>query len=150
MADPLPGGGARYPAEPHLAHAATGYAFADDASEEDVVLKTSFMVDPEAMDEETAARRAAATRRDASFRLISEEPLFKSGEGESAESDARRATVRLGLDPMYPVIDCSFGDEGADDEDERVEELLEKYGAAAERDGVMIVAEGDDDGDDAT
>ena len=53
---------------------------------------------------------------------------------------------------MYPVIDCSFGDEGADDEDERVEELLEKYGAAAGRDGVekKIVAEGDDDGDDAT
>ena len=156
VADPLPGGGARYPAEPHLAHAATGYAFADDASEEDasdtdaLLNASSFMVDPEAMDEETAARRAAATRRDAASRLISEEPFPKSGEGESAESDARRATVRAGLDPMYPVIDCSFGDEGADDEDERVEELLEKYGAAAGRDRVKIVAEGDDDGDDAT
>ena len=160
VADPLPGGGARYPAEPHLAHAATGYAFADDASEEDasdtdaLLNASSFMVDPEAMDEETAARRAATTRRDAALRLISEEPsvapTFLSGEGESAESDARRATVRAGLDPMYPVIDCSFGDEGADDEDERVEELLEKYGAAAGRDRVKIVAEGDDDGDDAT
>jgi hypothetical protein len=34
---------------------------------------------------------------------------------------------------MYPVIDCSFEDEGADDEDERVEELLEKYGGGDDR-----------------
>jgi hypothetical protein len=36
---------------------------------------------------------------------------------------------------MYPVIDCSFEDEGADDEDERVEELLEKYGGGDDRGG---------------
>jgi hypothetical protein len=50
---------------------------------------------------------------------------------------------------MYPVIDCSFEDEGADDEDERVEELVEKY---AENDAGRnaVVAEEDDDADDAT
>ena len=169
VADPLPGGGARYPAEPHLAHAATGYAFADDAendpgsdtSDTDALLNaSSLMVDPEAMDEETAARRAAATRRDAAFRLtenaegassFSEREPFVAdgGEYKSTESDARRATVRAGLDPMYPVIDCSFEDEGADDEDERVEELVEKY---AENDAGRnaVVAEEDDDADDAT
>jgi hypothetical protein len=169
VADPLPGGGARYPAEPHLAHAATGYAFADDAendpgsdtSDTDALLNaSSLMVDPEAMDEETAARRAAATRRDAAFRLTEKaegassfserEPFVADGgEYKSTESDARRATVRAGLDPMYPVIDCSFEDEGADDEDERVEELVEKY---AENDAGRnaVVAEEDDDADDAT
>ena len=168
VADPLPGGGARYPAEPHLAHAATGYAFGDEyhspnasekseASDTDALLDaSSLMVDPESMDGETAARAAAATRRDALFRLEDESRRGErnvgnvgdgAADGEAEAEETRetrgvsssfsprrvanlRAAVRAGLDPMYPVIDCSFEDEGADDEDERVEELLEKYGGA--------------------
>ena len=192
VADPLPGGDARYPAEPHLAHAATGYAFADDldasdaeaeaaASDVDALLDaSSLMVDPESMDGETAARAAAATRRDALFRLSGEgsgsPPADRTAEDEADEADAPhgsigappvasaadaeemrapssastnarasrlRAAVRAGLDPMYPVIDCSFEDEGADDEDERVEELLEKYGGGG--DGVASSPEKDDE-----
>ena len=169
VADPLPGGGARYPAEPHLAHAATGYAFGDEyhspnasekseASDTDALLDaSSLMVDPESMDGETAARAAAATRRDALFRLEDESrrgdvanvgnggdgDACADGEAEAEESSSfsprrvanLRAAVRAGLDPMYPVIDCSFEDEGADDEDERVEELLEKYGGGDDRGG---------------
>ena len=182
VADPLPGGGARYPAEPLLAHAATGYAFADDldasdaeaeaeASDTDALLDaSSLMVDPESMDGETAARAAAATRRDALFRLSGESfgsgssradraakvdshereprscestPVEGAADAEETSSNPRRAFVRAGLDPMYPVIDCSFEDEGADDEDERVEELLGKYGGGG--DDVASSPERDDE-----
>ena len=133
------------------------------------------MVDPESMDGETAARAAAATRRDALFRLEDESRRGErnvgnvgdgAADGEAEAEETRetrgvsssfsprrvanlRAAVRAGLDPMYPVIDCSFEDEGADDEDERVEELVEKY---AENDAGRnaVVAEEDDDADDAT
>ena len=56
-----------------------------------------------------------------------------------------RAAVRAGLDPMYPVIDCSFEDEGADDEDERVEELLEKYGGGDNRVAAEVLLRQEDD-----
>ena len=183
VADPLPGGGARYPAEPHLAHAATGYAFGDEyhspnasekseASDTDALLDaSSLMVDPESMDGETAARAAAATRRDALFRLEDESRRGErnvgnvgdgAADGEAEAEETRetrgvsssfsprrvanlRAAVRAGLDPMYPVIDCSFEDEGADDEDERVEELLEKYGGGDDRVAAEVLLREEDD-----
>ena len=183
VADPLPGGGARYPAEPHLAHAATGYAFGDEyhspnasekseASDTDALLDaSSLMVDPESMDGETAARAAAATRRDALFRLEDESRRGErnvgnvgdgAADGEAEAEETRetrgvsssfsprrvanlRAAVRAGLDPMYPVIDCSFEDEGADDEDERVEELLEKYGGGDNRVAAEVLLREEDD-----
>lgn len=134
--DPLPGGYAVYPAEPHLAHAGTGLEYVDsdgsddDASERDDetsaergnrrgtdsetelehLLAADLMVDPSEMDGETACRAAAASRRAEAFRL-------SNGD---AKCDAS---------PLYPVIDFSFHDEGEDELDEFVEECVERYPA---------------------
>lgn len=119
VADPLPGGNIRYPAQPQLAHASTGYEFADsddDALSEtantpaalnalgsdsetelETLLNLDLMVDPTTMEPEYAARAAAACRRDALSRLRSSHDRGEAEETQIEESSNGVSPARADL-----------------------------------------------------
>ena len=115
-ADPLPGASVGYPGEPMLEFATTGTGEAspeaspgaeaenDDDDEADALLRAPLMVDPETMDGETAARAAAAARRDALARYAGAgaarrrrrrvERRARAGKSCSAPPCARGGSIR--------------------------------------------------------
>ena len=142
-ADPLPGASVGYPGEPMLEFATTGTGEAspeaspgaeaenDDDDEADALLRAPLMVDPETMDGETAARAAAAARRDALARYAGAGAVppapTEGGETRASREELLRAAVRAGLDPMFPIIDDVGGDEDGLSAEEEDADVLEKY-----------------------
>ena len=143
-ADPLPGASVGYPGEPMLEFATTGTGEAspeaspgaeaendDDDDEADALLRAPLMVDPETMDGETAARAAAAARRDALARYAGAGAVppapTEGGETRASREELLSAAVRAGLDPMFPIIDDVGGDEDGLSAEEEDADVLEKY-----------------------
>ena len=131
----LTGLGAGSPPEGGGGEPAPGPSDGSDGSggsgdEADALLRSNPMVDPETMDGETAARAAAATRRETLRRFGGAGAAASPpAEGETRERREAllRAAVRAGLDPMFPVIDYEPSEGEGLSGDEEDADIIERY-----------------------